>query len=609
MILFIKGEEMKNKLILDGQAFKKMLSGVLLVTLCIMGSVEAKRRGLQATVQAGARPGTRAGQPVRRGGGRAVVRTPQGRQPQVQQGQNQPGAGAPVVQQPVIPSQSQPDQQELQTRISMLMSMPLSATIELELNSLASNLNLSSVQKNAIANYIATQKQLQAMQTQIEQLKKAGMREAVLPIGEVKIEKPAEKGWLASWFGYEPSQLTPTQHMAMGAAGALAAGTAVLTAGIWGPALAATAAYIGVKGALGLAGTAYTVSTIKFALKTGAMTTPGAIALRKIELGKTLTGGRYPTFELQLEALRERWRAELLATGEDLNDNIFVSACIEMADDIKKLAGDRTPEAEKKDKLINDIVTECRNKNYTEGTTPQQYIENIRKELLGNALNTPEQLSAYNSELERAQKRINLEVAQYEARIQSEKEAEALKVKAKEAASAAVGAAKGVAGTVAGKVGSMVGGGNQPPATQPAPTQQINPFSVNETPPALQPKQSELTPVYKPVQQPVQQQSPAAAPAFPGPKFITPPPAQGAVQPSRVPQMEPVTGAEVQPTRITPEVLPKYPTLEEKPVVTTGQGTQASQTPPASGQQQAGKKTVGLVGKVKGLWENLPSGY
>lgn len=436
---------MKINSILGVQGFKKILGGVLFVALCVMGLAEAKRTSVtaaQAAAQAAVRQqGNRAGQPVRRGGqpARRGGRTPANpalspRQPVAPQGQA-------VVQQPVLPPQTQSDQnQVLQNRVLLLISQPFSSEINRELETLWPH--FSDEQKKLITNYLNTQKQLYAMQNQIDQLKKAGMREAVLPIEQVKIEKPAEKGWLSSWFGYEPSQLTPVQNMAAGAAGVVIAGAAALTAGVWGPALASAAAYIGVKGALGLAGTAYTVSTIKFALKTGAATTAGAITLRKIELSKVLEGGRYPAFELQLEALRDKWRAELLAPGEDLNDSIFVSACVEMADDIKKLSEKRTDKELETARLIIQAVNQCREESNSQRATPQQYINNIEIALRNRTIDTPEKLSAYNSELERAKKRIDLEVAQHEARKQAEKEAEALKEKAQEAASVATEAAK-----------------------------------------------------------------------------------------------------------------------------------------------------------------------
>jgi hypothetical protein len=578
MILFIKGEEMKNKLILDGQAFKNGLSAVLLVTLCVMGSLEAKNVGQRArTQQAGTRQGTRAGQPVRRGG--QPVRGRGGRTPaNVSLSPRQPVA--PQGQQPNV---SQSDYIPVTMPDGLVMANPkqtwffwildqdvpwsddAKAVLSVVFN------QLSPEQQVAIRQYHDREMRSRA---QIEDLKR--QRAAMVqPLPETAVmQKAPDKGWFYNLTGYELPELSGWQKFGAGVAATVMA--PYLAPAIW--------SWGGLQAAVALTTTATAVHQIKFSYDHGALTTAGAIENRAALMREKLQGNqKYPTFKTQLEALSST--TELLALGEREGDKIFDGAreklIAETMELMKKLSKEGGKDLENEN-AINDAIYQCRQDNYDKDA--MTYLDNLESgaKKPGNMARS----QAYVSEFARKKDILaKMALREQEQKTEAAQRAQAIeeaKAAALSAASRVVGGIAVGAGKAAAKVAEGYAAGANAPATTPS---VIVPASSPAEAPLNLPQRTfrrpETTPQSRNLTPPEQMPPVPATPVFTGPKLLTTPPARGE----------------------TPKI---YPSLEEEPVVTTPQGAQAPQGQPAADQQKRG---VGLVEKGKSLWRNLPSPY
>jgi len=584
---------MKNKLILDGQAFKSVLSGVLLIALCIIGDVEAKKRVREQGVVEGVeepalkRPrvlpqqqsvGPRRGTPVRRSSGL------QQRQIQEPRGQRQPIVVPPTGVQPVVGQQQNVSQSDF---IAVTMpdgkvfanpkenwflwildqDVPWSDDAKAVLSVVRNQ--LSPVQQAAIRQHEDREMRSAAQREDLKKQRAAMVQQ--LP-ETVVMQKAPDKGWFYNLTGYELPELSGWQKFGAGVAATVMA--PYLAPAIW--------SWGGLQAAVALTTTATAVNQIKFSYDHGALTTAGAIENRAALMREKLQGNqKYPTFKTQLEALSST--TELLALGEREGDKIFDGAreklIAETMELMKKLSKEGGKDLENEN-AINDAIYQCRQDNYDKDA--MTYLDNLESgaKKPGNMARS----QAYVSEFAR-KKDILAKMALREKALETEeaKRAQAIE-EAKAAVTGAVGAVVGGAAAGAGKIAAKVaegyaGGASSSsssavapksyPSTNPfapKPSTQINPFSVNETP--------------KAIQQPVQQQQPAST--TPGPKVVTQPPASQTV---------------------TPVNLPKYPTLEEKPAVTTQPGAQTPQQgQPAPGQQQAGAAPKGNnpLGKLRG---------
>lgn len=421
---------MKNNVILTIQDFKKMLKSILFLTMSlVVVSLDARniaQKGSQATAQSQQRPGK---------GGRQAAPKPTASTPTANRAVNRAQTTPAAAQQQAQASAPQQDQPVVSQAVTLqdvadwilIQKVPWSPEVE---KYARAHWNLLTPQQRDLINTTYSDKaKINLLEKQVQFL---AHKMTVQPVGAVQTPTQNNKGWLYSLTGYDSSQLTAEQGMALGAAGAIGTGIAAVTAPVWLPVLGAIATYLGPVGIAKIAGTAYGVNAINFAWKNGAITTQGAIDSRKNLLQLQLTGGMYPTLALQSEALVDNGREELRAMGEDPKSSIFIKACESMNNELVALNSKLSKEDSDFAQRIDNAVGNCRAKHNKDTTSPEDYLMSIQQDTSAKGI---AEVLAYSSEYLRTQNQIGLGIA---ARLEKERSVaqENLKKAEQEAAAA-----------------------------------------------------------------------------------------------------------------------------------------------------------------------------
>lgn len=159
-------------------------------------------------------------------------------------------------------------------------------------------------------------------------------------------------------------------QIALAAAGGTVAATAAAI--FLGPTIAG---YIGLQGALSLAGGSVALSKIGYAYRNKALTEAGAIERVKNILEQKINDtGMYPTYAMQIEALNNN--RDFVNNGQ-VDDHIFKLACQQLAEQILK--DSRMGLADKKESLkqdqINNAIRELRKE--LGSVNIKEYVKNL----------------------------------------------------------------------------------------------------------------------------------------------------------------------------------------------------------------------------------------
>jgi hypothetical protein len=249
---------------------------------------------------------------------------------------------------------------------------------------------------------------------------------------QIEATKAEEGGWFDSLFDYESylTRLMPAAGLSAGHA-VLAGVVGTTTAIFLGPTIAG---YVGLMGALKLAGTALLLDRVGYSLRNGAITETTAVKMIKDGLEQRINdSGAYPTCAMQLEASSNG--VDFVNNGQ-VDDRVFEIACKQLREEIKKNSLIILTDA--KESLQQDAI------NYEIGELRKKYGSSKISEYVKNLESAQDanKLRAYVSEYIRSK---NIVAGKAEKALQARKEAgkaeKALQVR-KEAAEKAKTAAQ-----------------------------------------------------------------------------------------------------------------------------------------------------------------------